>query len=353
MPKTVLLSRPDNLGDSVLTLPLAGFLKGALPHTRLVWLGKAATQPLISCCTHVDSFLPLESVLKTPELLVKAGIETVLHVFPHRGVAWAARKAKIPERIGTSHRWYHWPTCTNRVDFSRKTSDLHEAQLNFHLLAPLKLPGAKTVLQQPADWLASLYGLANLPALPPAVHALLTPDAFTLVLHPKSRGSAREWPLGFYRALLQSLPRPGLQILVTGTAEEGQRIRQEDKDFLRLPGVTDLTGKLSLTELIALLGRVDGLVACSTGPLHIAAALGKHALGIYPPIRPMHPGRWRPLGPKAEVLVDKRPDCKDCKNAKNGRCACIERIGPQQVYERIMHWRGLRNEAKTSVPYAS
>jgi heptosyltransferase III len=37
--------------------------------------------------------------------------------------------------------------------------------------------------------------------------------------------------------------------------------------------------------------------------LHIAAALGIRSIGLYTPQRPMHPGRWAPLGRDTRVLV--------------------------------------------------
>jgi ADP-heptose:LPS heptosyltransferase len=85
---------------------------------------------------------------------------------------------------------------------------------------------------------------------------------------------------------------------------------------------------MSLNQLIAFIDYSDALVAASTGPLHIAAALGKVAIGIYPPIKPMHPGRWAPVGKKATYLVlDK--NCSDCKN--EGLCHCMSEIKPHQV----------------------
>ena len=47
--------------------------------------------------------------------------------------------------------------------------------------------------------------------------------------------------------------------------------------------VTDLTGQLSLSQLVELIAHCDGLVAASTGPLHLAAAFGIRAVGLYAP----------------------------------------------------------------------
>ncbi|MBL0315693.1 MAG: hypothetical protein IPP69_07900 [Flavobacteriales bacterium] len=56
---------------------------------------------------------------------------------------------------------------------------------------------------------------------------------------------------------------------------------------------------INLAELIAFINQYDGLVAANTGPLHIASACGIHAFGLYSLKRPIHPGRWSPVGKNA------------------------------------------------------
>jgi ADP-heptose:LPS heptosyltransferase len=63
----------------------------------------------------------------------------------------------------------------------------------------------------------------------------------------------------------------------------------------------------SLEDFIRLIPCADGMLACSTGPLHVAAACGIRVLGLYPGARPKHPGRWGPVGIKTEVITDDHP----------------------------------------------
>jgi heptosyltransferase III len=107
------------------------------------------------------------------------------------------------------------------------------------------------------------------------------------------------------------------------------------KPFLidRFPEAVNLTGKLSLDELMAFISTIDGVLAASTGPLHIAAALGKHAIGLYAPMRPIHPGRWAPLGENADYLV-KEKYCSKCR--KTERCECIESITAREVTDKFL-----------------
>jgi ADP-heptose:LPS heptosyltransferase len=94
-------------------------------------------------------------------------------------------------------------------------------------------------------------------------------------------------------------------------------------------------GTLTIPELAALLGQASVVVANSTGPLHLAAALGTPVVGIYPQLTPMSPRRWGPYTTRKRVLVPDAPaDCGDC--AKGERCRCIETITTDQVYHATM-----------------
>jgi ADP-heptose:LPS heptosyltransferase len=85
---------------------------------------------------------------------------------------------------------------------------------------------------------------------------------------------------------------------------------------------------MDLGGLMAFIAAADALIAASTGPLHIASALGIKAIGLYPPIRPMHPGRWAPLGKKAVYLV-KDAECDKCR--KSLECLCMKDLSPELV----------------------
>ena len=67
-------------------------------------------------------------------------------------------------------------------------------------------------------------------------------------------------------------------------------------------GALSLAGMLSLPELAALYARASVVVANSTGPLHLAAALGTPVVGIYPQLTAMSPARWGPYTDTKRVL---------------------------------------------------
>ena len=330
-PKRILICRTDSIGDVMLTLPMAGVLKNLFPDCELLFLGKNYTRNVIECCEHINAFVnwdemqnnsPSEAIDQISQL----NVDVIIHAFPRPEIAQLAKKAQIPHRIGTSGRAYHFRTVNHPVFFSRKRSDLHEAQLNLKLLKPL---GWKKELS--LDEVSKYYGFTKVPDPSPETKTLLNLNKFNLILHPKSKGSAREWGVNNFNQLIETLPKDRFEIFITGTEDEGNLIRDEllsKHDFIH-----DLTGKLNLKQLIAFIASADGLVAASTGPLHLAAALGIHAIGIYPPIRPMHPGRWAPLGEKATFIV-KNISCSDCR--KINTCHCMAEIKTIEVVNLLM-----------------
>ncbi|WP_035567369.1 glycosyltransferase family 9 protein [Hymenobacter sp. IS2118] len=339
MSQTFLVSRTDAIGDVVLTLPVAGQLKRLYPGCRVVLIGRTYTAPVAAACPWVDAFLNLDELLKQPEAAQVAALQAyaaaaIIHVFPNQALARLAQKARIPVRIGTRNRWQHWLTCNRLVALSRRHSPLHEAQLNLRLLQPLGFAAVPTLVE-----VAELVCLRAAEPLSTPWQALLNnrkPGQLNVILHPRSRGSAREWGLANFGQLARLLHQAGHRVFVTGTAAEGEELadwRQEHAACF----AADLTGQLSLPQFLAFIAAADGLVAGSTGPLHLAAALGRHALGLYPPIRPMHPGRWAPLGEHAEYLVFDEPNCEDCRTQPTA-CRCIRAVAPVAVAARVLAW---------------
>ncbi|MDO9106841.1 MAG: glycosyltransferase family 9 protein [Methylovulum sp.] len=322
LPTNIIISRTDSIGDVILTLPVAAVLKQFFPDMVIGFLGTDYTKPIIDACANIDAFIHHDDFLSQEVTVAGQSPQCILHVLPKAAIAKRAKQLHIPWRIGTTNRVYHWLTCNKLVKLSRKQSTLHEAQLNLILLRAL---GIKQQLSLPD--MADLFALKHLPILPQQFAGQLQAHKFKLILHPKSRGSAREWDLDYFADLIRSLDADKFQIFISGTENEKQAL----KPLIEKVGdrVTDISGLMTLTEFIAFIAACDGIVACSTGPLHIAAALQKHALGIYPPMRPIHPGRWQPIGEKAQVFVlDK--NCNDCRKDKT-TCFCMQAIKPEAL----------------------
>ncbi len=289
----IVISRTDSIGDVVLTLPMAGAIKMALPEAEVSFLGRSYTEAVIRKSKYVDHFLNWDEIQLEPGLLK---CDVIIHVFPDKEIAKVAKKNGIKTRIGTSHRLFHIPTCNKLVNLGRKNSDQHEAILNLKLLDPLNIKQRSELADIP-----ELYGWSFDQNQP---NDLVQADKFNLILHPKSKGSAKEWKLSNYTKLSSELDPAKYNIIITGTDEDGQLIRNQQPDLLEIPHVHDATGRFTLPEFITFIENCDGICAASTGPLHIGAAAGIHALGLYPSTRPMHAGRWAPIGLQASYLSE-------------------------------------------------
>ncbi|MBG9375439.1 glycosyltransferase family 9 protein [Panacibacter sp. DH6] len=321
-PANIIISRTDSIGDVVLTLPVAAVLKKHFPAIKVAWLGKAYTKPVINACKYVDEFIDVEDFYSKPVDVCGEAPQVILHVFPLASIAKRAKEIGIPLRIGTTNRLYHWTTCNKLVRLSRKKSDLHEAQLNLKLLEAL---GIYENLQ--IENLVPLFGLQQLQELKSEFRALIDEHKFNVILHPKSQGSAREWGLENFVKLVHLLDQNRYNIFISGTPKERGSLQPLFDAVGNL--VHDITGKMDLDQFMAFINKCDALVANSTGPLHIAAALGKHAMGIYPPMRPIHPGRWAPVGKYTTVFVEDKT-CTDCSRNTAG-CHCMAAIQPMSI----------------------
>ena len=322
--RKVILSRTDALGDVMLTLPVAGLIKKYRPDWEILFLARNYARPLVERCHHIDHFIDRDDVAKHPQVLQDLGAQAIVHISPDHVMATLAQQARIGLRIGTSHRSFHWLRCNALVNLGRRRSPEHETQLNARLLEPLGITHALTLQEVPG-----LYGFTS------QCSGRQPGSRLKIIFHPKSAGSAREWPLDHYLQLARLLPASQFEIYISGLAAEGELMRAQAPELFTLPHVKDITGHYTLTEFIDFIDIAHALVAASTGPLHIAAALGKRVLGLYPPIKPMDPDRWAPLGTHAGFLV-RDIKCDDCR--RSNQCPCMAFILPQDAAAVIAEW---------------
>lgn len=321
--RRIAIARTDSIGDVMLTLPMAGILKQHYPNAEVIFIGKSYTKDVIQCCTYVDQFVNWDIIASSENAnkqIKDLKTDCIVFALPNIKLAQYAFIAKIPRRIGVSRRWFHWVFCNDRPAFSRRKSDLHEAQLNIKLLSSL-IPDTDFSLSE----IDKKYGFSPQIDLSILFKNLLSTSGPNIIIHPKSQGSAREWGLSNFQEFAKLASEKGAKVFVTGTEKEGALIRP---DFEFCENIIDLTGKMQLKELIAFIDCCDGLVAASTGPLHLAAALGKKAVGLYSTLRPIHPGRWAPIGKNATAITYEGPIDPKLK-IKNDKT--LEQIEPTRV----------------------
>ncbi len=318
----ILVSRTDNIGDVILTLPMLGIIKNHYPDCSLYFLGSNYTQPIAARCEHIDHFIAVEEL--TLDSLKTLELDVFIHVYPKKYLAVLAKKAGIPVRIGTSHRLYHWSTCNKRISFTRINSHSHEAILNLNLLEPLEISNDYSLddLIDYTGWMTKQIK-----------HEELDEDKCNIIFHMKSNGNAVEWPVKDFMSLSKLMPEDTYSIYLTGTQSEKELIESECPAILERVNVKDMMGQFGLDEFIDFVGSSDGLIACSTGSLHISSANGVNTLGLYPKKRPMHSGRWSPIGRKTQI-IDSDLVVKENK--------MILELNPSDVLRVIKKWKNNR-----------
>jgi ADP-heptose:LPS heptosyltransferase len=292
--RRIIVSRTDHIGDVVLSLPVFASLKKCFPESHIMALVSNYTADVVRSSPNVDEVITYsvgESIISTMQKLKNANSDAILFLFPRFRLSAAAYLAGIPIKVGTAYRWYSF-LFNRKVYEHRKNSVKNEAEYNIALIEML---GCK---EKSFDTTLKL----NFDALTRINHFLQENNLEkSIVVHPGSGGSAFEWGTDKFRKLVKAIPADlQAKVIVTGTAEEQSLCEDISKG---IPEATNVAGKFSLLEFIALLSEAEVFISNSTGPIHLAAAVGTPVIGIYPNKKPMAPVRWAPLTDKKVILT--------------------------------------------------
>jgi heptosyltransferase III len=331
--KRILLVRTDRLGDVILTLPLISLLRKRFPDAWIAMLLREYPAGIVQGHLQLDEIILSErngTAIPTGEMsgvLREKKFDTAVIVHPTPGLAWMILKAGIPERIGTGYRWYSF-LFNKKVYEHRKDAKRHELEYNVGLLKDLGcvLDGDPefgiTIPQEAEEKINSL------------LHSMGVDEGREIVvMHPGTGGSAREWPAEYFGILAATLQKErDAQIIVTGAKGEERKVAAV---LIETKGTAiPLVGVLSLKELAAVIRRASLFVSNSTGPLHIAVAVGTPVLGMFPQKVPMSAARWGPYTSRKRVLTPAADlECSDCENRPDMPCACMMTIPVEQAYD--------------------
>lgn len=342
-PKKILLTSPHNLGDFVAKVPFIRLIKRRFSRCKIVVCARSYIQPLVEIIPEVDEFIPFETFFSQSCEEVVKGLEQLnadvcLHVLNvHRemgpDVIAYAQKARIPYRLGNIYR-SRWKLIrknhfglTHNLRRIRVKPDMHEFEWNLLFLTFFGYPFSN----QSLNWTELLKT-----SKPAQVPEYLKEGQFNLVIHPGSLGNAKEWKGKHYLELIEQLD-PRIHVLITGTLQEKDRF---DFSSLSRP-VTDLRGQLSLKEFIALIAHAQGLIAPSTGPIHIASLFSTPTIALFPPDPLKGPNVWGPKNKSAKVLqADKL--CEACRQRlvdfDPKLCTCMEGILVDDLLKEVTQW---------------
>lgn len=339
-PQHIILCELANIGDCIMTLPICGLIKQHYPDCKITFLARKYAASVLTGSSYIDNVITYEALNDMPEKQainflqnLKADCFMMFGCTNYKKedepIAKLASLAQIPHRFGqwdkqTSYfkKYFNYITYHKR----RGRDKTHNIQVRLMLMPFIGIKKNYS-LKQLIPYMKLTFPQPSTEHL-----ALLDKNRFNLILHPGSNGHAREWPEQSFIDLIKILPEDKFKIFISGAGSEEELF----KNLLGsdLP-ITNIMNKMNLIEFCSFVSQADGLIASSTGPLHIAAAVGIHALGLFSPRRHIDARCWQPLGEQAEYF-SKPGSCVDCDYGEE--CPCMRYITAEKIKTVVMRW---------------
>jgi heptosyltransferase-1 len=308
----VAIVKLSSLGDVIHALPVARALRRARPDTRITWIVEAREYAILRDHPDLDQIIPVDTrrwrrLVRRPagarEVMGKLGrlhrrvrlggfdVAIDLQGLLKSGVLTAYTGAPLRIGFSASHcRERMNVLFTNRRVTPPPTS-AHVVEQYLTLLGPLGIsPGVPEFHLPPRP-------VAERRMADALAEAGLKRSDRIVALNPGAGRPEKQWPVERFRALAERLvTEADTRILLLWGPDEIHMAKQIGSG---LSARAVLAPPTDLDELTAVLRRVDLMVAGDTGPLHLAAALGTPALGLYGPTRAARNG---PYGERSRGL---------------------------------------------------
>jgi heptosyltransferase I len=333
-PDRILIIKPSAIGDIVHALPVLNLIRRRWPGARVSWLVTPVCADLLAGHPQIDELIIFErkrfgAGWRSPRALaelwgflrsLRAGrfdlVIDMQGLFRSGWMSWASR---APVRMGFYNaREFGWLFYTHRVK-----NDLREHAVKRYL----DLAEAIGCGREPVEFVLPIREADRM-----AVSAMAPAGPYA-VLAPGANWPTKRWPVQNYAALVEPMRREfGLACVVAGGPGDREIAAQ-------IPGATDLTGRTTLGELIALLAGAAVVVGNDSGPSHIAAALGRPLVTMYGPTSPSATGPW---GKMDGVMLFDVP-CHPCysRHCRMGDHRCLRQIGMEAVLGKIREQMGV------------
>jgi len=295
--RRILISRTDAIGDLLLTTPLIHELKKKIKNCFITVLASDYAKTVLENNPEVDEVIAYKKN-KFWEMAAKLrshGFDTAIILFPRFWVARLIKRAGIPERIGTAYRWYSFLFFNKRVKMHRKHSLIHEADYN--LLQAEELIGKKKAKK------LFLYLKKN--EIRDGKKYLIKKGIKSdfIMVYPGGRGSAENLSPARYAEMIEKLSGMTKAKILLGSGRGEQfKAREIYGSLKKRKNVIVMNENLSIRQLASVIKHAKLFISGSTGPMHIAAALGVKTISFFP-FSGIKPTRWRPLGNPAEIIM--------------------------------------------------
>ncbi len=305
-------------------------LKNIYPEAKIDFLVQQRVYELIYDYPGLNKVHAIDEVTagKVKSICRENRYDLAIAVYPTFEVALGLFLSRVKYRIGTGYRWYSF--LFNLPHYQhRKEALKHESTYNLDLLCKLNIVYDKELevkLQVKNEHVESALGKLK-------VFGFNENERF-IVIHIPSLGSAKVWSNSNFKQLLEVIlanVNNCYQVVLTGTTVDEEQVKRITGQLPPNNRIFEVF-ELSLKELAALLSVAKLFLGNSTGPIHIAAAVGTFVVGLYSPVKVESPLRWGPLTDKKKIFVpDEDDNSRDVMND----------IEPNEVYNFINNYMEL------------
>jgi lipopolysaccharide heptosyltransferase I len=321
-PRKILIIKPSAIGDVVHALPVLNLLRRKWPAAHVSWLVTPACAGLLERHPQLDEVIRFERRefgrgWKSPTVaadfyrftrsLRRRNFDLVIDLQGLFRSGWLAWSTRAPVRVGqAAAREGAWLFYTHRVPTGSPEQHAIERYLT--------IAQALGCERGPVEFHFAVDDIdrRHVEALVPGRYAVLMPG---------TNWPTKMWPVERFAALVAPLrERLGLESVVAGGPDTMGLAAN-------IPGATSLAGRTDLRQLVALLERAELVVANDSGPMHIAAALGRPLVTPYGPTNPVRTGPYR----RQDSVVRLDIPCSPCYSRKCSHQSCLQWLGIEPV----------------------
>jgi len=328
----ILILKPSSLGDVVQALPVLRLLKCHLPASEIFWWIDSALAPLLEDDPDLTGIVRFErkrwaapqhwpEMLRSLRWMRAQNFDWVidLQCLARSGAfAWLANGQFLIglDEVREGARGFY--------DVAIRRASFHTHAVDWYLAV---LPRLGVPVHNHFTW------LPERPAIAAAIQSKWQTDgARWIAIQPGARWENKRWPVEHFAELIRLLAKkfPDTRFAILGAAEDkplGEMIlRAEPQRSLNLCGET------SLPEMIEWLRLCELMVTNDTGPMHVAAALGKPLVALFGPTEPRRTGPYGHLENALRLDLPCSPCLKShCTYEKPDEC--LKAISPATVFE--------------------
>ncbi|HLX45406.1 MAG TPA: glycosyltransferase family 9 protein [Bryobacteraceae bacterium] len=273
-PFRILVVRLGAMGDVIHALPAVASLKHSFPHSHVSWVVRPRWMPLLEGNPFLDEIIPLERNMSGISAAWRRlrsdrfNLAVDFQGLVQSGLVTAAARADRVVGFHRSQAWERWASLfySNEVT----TSSAHIVDRNLELVTAA---GASSILR--TFPLPEGRSEGDLPA-----------GKFVLA-SPLAGWGAKQWPLEMYADVAKRLDMP---LVLNGSPDSAAALASVRGARVHLSGIA---GLIDATR------RAHAVIGVDSGPMHLAAALGKPGVAIFGPTDPARNG---PYGGSLKVL---------------------------------------------------